>query len=136
MSTNDTEDVSLKVTTPGRGQHPNSRANLITYPKGVSGNEGSGNGYSLTAELKHALNKEKRKEIVDATIKGAIALERTPFKELWDRVEGKQQDTEPPAQIPTTINIIVVDGETKGLIQQVKERTGKFIEGEVIDATE
>mgnify|MGYP001577377962 FL=1 len=71
--------------------HPNSRKNLIPtqFPKGVSGNLGSGNGYSLTAELKHALNKQKRMEFVNSTIEGAMLREPTPFRELWDRVEGK-----------------------------------------------
>ena len=84
---------SLKRGKDGRIMHPNSLKALIPtqYPPGVSGNNG-GNGYSLTSELKHALNKQKRQEVVSSTIEGAILREPTPFKELWDRVEGKVPD--------------------------------------------
>lgn len=86
------KDSSLKVKKYPPGKHPNSRKNLITYPKGVSGNQGSGKGYSLTSELKHALNKETRTALIQSTIEGAIKREVTPFKEVWDRVEGKVID--------------------------------------------
>lgn len=90
---------------------PNSLKNLIPYPPGVSGNSDS-NGYSLTSELKHALNKEKRLAIVNSTIEGAILREPTPFRELWDRVEGKLQDKE---RLPLTdIKILIVyEGDRK-----------------------
>lgn len=87
------ESESLKVETYPNGRHPNSLKNLKPYPKGVSGNEGSGKGYSLTAELKHALKDlKKRKEFINSTIEGAIKREVTPFKEVWDRIEGKVVD--------------------------------------------
>lgn len=95
------EDTPLKLKKYPPGQHPNSRKNLIPYPPGVSGNEGSGNGYSLTAQLKHSLDRPRitpdkgapaRDHIVHAAIEGAIEREPTPFKEVWDRVEGKVID--------------------------------------------
>ena len=89
-----TEETSVKVTKYPHGQHPNSRKNLVPYPKGVSGNAGSGNGYSLTAALKTKLRKEPnlREQIVNSTIQGAILREPTPFREVWDRVDGKVAD--------------------------------------------
>ena len=45
----------------------------------------------------------------------------------------KIYDTAPTLVSNTTTNIIVMDKETKDLISGVKDRTGKFIEGEVID---
>ena len=115
---------------------PNSLKNLKPpYPPGVSGNEGSGNGYSLKAELKHALrDKEKRKELIDSTIAGAILREPTPFKEVWDRVEGKVPGDVPPSASPGSqvLNIIVVGGgdNLKDILAQVKERTKKLAIGE------
>jgi len=91
---------SLKVV---RKTHPNSLAAIkpYQYPKGVSGNAGSGNGYSLTSELKHSLNKPLRQPGIDAparehlvfeTIKGAMKREATPLNIVWDRVDGKLKD--------------------------------------------
>ena len=72
------------------GQHPNSRKNLNP---GYHGQNNGQNGYSLTSELKHALqDRERRKLLIASTIEGAIAREVTPFKEVWDRVEGKVPD--------------------------------------------
>ncbi len=46
----------------------------------------------------------------------------------------KIYETAPTLVSNTTTNIIVMDKETKDLISGVKDRTGKFIEGEIIDA--
>jgi len=83
-----------------KGRHPNSLKNLIPYPPGVSGHTGT---YALKNRLKHALDKPQssleylgRKDaplgdkIVKATIEGALKRERVPFRELWERVEGKE----------------------------------------------
>ena len=106
-----TNGISLKRGKDGRIMHPNSLANLppTQWPKGVSGNNG-GNGYSLKAELKHALrDKEKRKELIDSTIAGAILREPTPFKEVWDRVEGKLTDNLPLAgQDNRVVNFVFI----------------------------
>ena len=82
---------SLKVKKTKRIMHSNSIANLIPYPKGVSGNAGSGNGYSLTSALKDKLRKspELRDQIVDSWIRGVIQREPVPFREALDRIDGK-----------------------------------------------
>ena len=73
-----------------RGQNPNSQMNLRPGNPPV---DCKGNGYSLTSALKHELAKDyKRTELVRSTIEGAIKREPTPFKEVWDRVEGKVPD--------------------------------------------
>ena len=85
------------VSTPkyGWGQHPNSRKNLK-----IGGIEGNGNlaGSNLVSLLKYSLNKPlvtpkqdalARELLVHSTIEGAILREPTPFREVWDRVEGK-----------------------------------------------
>lgn len=105
----------LKVKKYPLGKHSNSLKNLKPYPKGVSGNAGSGNGYSLTAELKHALNKEIREKLVQSTIAGAIKREPTPSKEVWDRVDGKVKGDEPP----------IVDIKIRGRV--VRELGGSFL---------
>ena len=85
------------VSTPkyGWGQHPNSRKNLK-----IGGIEGNGNlaGSNLVSLLKYSLNKPlvtpkqdalARELLVHSTIEGAILREPTPFKEVWERCEGK-----------------------------------------------
>ena len=87
-----------------RGLNQNSLKNLKPYPKGVNGQIASGHtpGYSLTSRLKDALDKpleapaedaSVKDLIVHSTIQGAILREPTPFKEVWDRTEGKVTDT-------------------------------------------
>ena len=78
-----------------RVMHPNSLANLKPYAPGTNGHQG---GYSLLARLKHTMEKPLVKpsdkapvgeHIVYETLQGALAHEPTPFKEVWDRLEGK-----------------------------------------------
>lgn len=88
MTTTDATSASLKI--DGRGKNPKSLANLIPYKPGQNGNPKPGN--SLLAVLKNALTKEKRLEIINSTIEGAILREPAPFHEVWDRVEGKVPD--------------------------------------------
>lgn len=80
-----------------RGQNPKSRANLKPFPPGQNGDH-SHNGYTLTSALKDALDKPLvepavdapvRDHIVYATIVGAKLREAVPFRECWDRTEGK-----------------------------------------------
>jgi len=84
-----------------------SLANLKPYKPGQNGNPKPGN--SLKAVLLNALTHEKRVELVNATIDGAIGLVPVAFHEVWDRVEGKLQDTPPPVN-----NIQVVFAIGKG----------------------
>jgi len=110
--------------------HPNSLEALKPhqYPKGVSGNNG-GNGYSLKSELKHALTKEKRLELINSTIEGAILREPAPFRELWDRIEGKVPEPSRPMpegyQDNRVLNIVVLNTETKELIGKLAGWTQK-----------
>lgn len=106
---------SLKLEKYPRGKNPKSLKNLKPYPKGVSGNEGSGNGYSLTSELKHALNKETRAKLIQSTIEGAIKRESVPFREVWDRTEGKvTQPIESTPDMVQTVVFILPDGTRLG----------------------
>ena len=111
---------------------PQSLANLKPYPKGVSGNAGSGNGYSLTAALKHNIGKPLRKpnddapvrdHIVYATLLGAINCEPSSahLREVWDRVDG-------PVNKDTQANINAIQ------INVVYDRPDPAAEG--TDATE
>ena len=99
----------------GRGKHPNSRANLIPFKPGQNGNPHP--GYPLKERLQDLLRKPLKEpdkkapageHVAYATLKGAIEREPTPFKEVWDRTEGKVPgDTVPPQNI----NIVFVVGK-------------------------
>ncbi|KKN76921.1 hypothetical protein LCGC14_0365730 [marine sediment metagenome] len=102
--------------------HPNTLKALeenreaTQFKPGKSGNR---EGYSLTSELKHALkDKEKRRQFIESTIEGAINREVTPFKEVWDRVEGKSVGEE-PVQGDRILNIIVTTEGAKGLMERL-----------------
>ena len=82
-----------------RGMHLNSLKNL--RPSWKVGQSGNPHGYSLTSRLKDALAKPLKQPSKDApardlliysTLEGAIKREPTPFKEVWDRTEGKVAD--------------------------------------------
>lgn len=93
-----TSDKPLNRLGDKRGLHPNSLKNLKPGDNGLNHNL---DGYSLKSALKHSLNEPLKKPDKDApardlvvysTIEGAILREPTPFKEVWDRVEGKVPD--------------------------------------------
>jgi len=80
--------------------NPKSLLNLRSFKKGENGNH---EGYSLKSAIKAALDKPltkpldsapARDHVVYATLAGAIDREATPFKELWDRLEGKMAQPE------------------------------------------
>ncbi len=86
-----------KKVTAKRKMHPNSLANLkpILWKPGESGNP---KGSSLTQRLQDAMEKPLVEpgagaaagdRLVHATLQGAIDLQPTPFRETWDRTEGK-----------------------------------------------
>jgi len=92
---------SFKPAKDGRVMHPNSLKNLEIgkFPKGYNGNQ---QGYSLKSLLLDNLQKPlkappkdapARDLLVHSTIEGAIKRETAPFKEVWDRTEGKVTDT-------------------------------------------
>jgi len=99
------QEVSLKQRNKKgdtRGLHPKSMANLELgkFPKGSNGDR-SHSGYTLTSALKDSLHKPLRRPDLDApvrdhiifsTLQGALEREPTPFKEVWDRSEGKLID--------------------------------------------
>jgi len=94
------QDISLKRVKYKRGENPNSRKNLQPFPKGSKGGLNR-QGYSLTSALKDNLNKPLkqpdldapvRDHIVYATLQGALKREPTPFREVWDRSDGKLID--------------------------------------------
>ena len=82
------------------GRNPNSLANLLPHMY-KPGTNGHGRVYPLKQRLQHALDHPLKKpkadapageQLVYATLKGAIDLVPTPFRETWDRVEGKVPD--------------------------------------------
>lgn len=112
----------LGVSHRTHNMQPNSLKNLIPLTKGHN-NHGNHEGYSLRAELKHALVKEKRLLIVNSTIEGAILREPTPFKELWDRVDGRMpQPVSGEVDVTHTINIIVSSEKARELTENVAKR--------------
>ena len=126
------------LSSKGKGTNPNSLANLVKgrarlVEKRKNGELSNPQGYSLKAELKHAL-KERRHELIEATIQGAIELQPTPFHEVWDRVEGPVKDTRVENQDNRVLNVIVLNTETKDLIGKLAGWTVKPQVGR--DATE
>ena len=116
-------ETNLKVQ---RGRHPNSLANLKS---GWHGQDLSMNGVSLTQELKAKLRKDPtlRKQIVESTLEGALKREPTPFREVWDRVDGRLQDNPPQVQGVTVINILVRGEHMREMLARVAERTGELL---------
>ena len=116
-------ETNLKVQ---RGRHPNSLANLKS---GWHGQDLSMNGVSLTQELKAKLRKDPtlRKQIVESTLEGALKREPTPFREVWDRVDGRLQDNPPQVQGVTVINILVTGEHMREMLAKVAERTGELL---------
>ena len=116
-----------------RGLHPHSLMNLHEKGTWVKGQSGNSVGWSLTSELKHTLSaKVRRKELVESTLQGAILREPTPFREVWDRVEGKLKDTGDVNVESRVLNIIVMDQHTADLLARVGERAKKLAIGEDI----
>ena len=115
---------------PKKRLHPNSLANLIPYKPGENGH---GRVYPLKERLRHALDHPLKKpkdddcagdHLVYATLKGAIDLIPTPFKETWERTEGKTPDSQPAIAIDNRqVNIYVLNEHTRDLLLKAKERT-------------
>ena len=107
-------EISLKPAKYSWGMHPNSRKNLKMFPKGYNGNH---QGSSLLSQLKTSLDKPLKKPSDDASVRdhlvystlaGAIKREPTPFKEVWDRVEGKVEGQD---AIVRDINVVFIIGK-------------------------
>ena len=95
--TNQEHLISLEQPKYKRGMNPHSRKNLLG-PRWKKGESGNPQGTSLSADLKRALDKPleepsedapARELLIYSTLEGAIKREPTPFKEVWDRVDGK-----------------------------------------------
>lgn len=127
-----TPDEPLKIE---HGKHPNSIANLAKGRAKLVEMRKNGellnpNGYSLKSRLLNLLDKPLVKPGEDSTvgdqlayssIEGAILREPTPFREVWDRVDGKLQDAQAPFQDNRVINIIVSSEKAKELTEGVGE---------------
>lgn len=108
--------------------NPNLKAASVAtqWKPGESGNKA---GYSLKSRLDDAIQKPLKdpgedatagERLVHATLKGAIELQPTPFRETWDRTEGKLTDT-PLIQDNRVINFIVSGDKAKELMEGVEE---------------
>ena len=84
---------------PKKKMHPNSLANL--KPPYKPGENGHQHAYPLKERFLHALDHPLKKpkdddcagaHLVYSTLEGAILREPTPFKEAWERIEGKVPD--------------------------------------------
>ncbi len=73
----------------GRGSHPNSRANLKPYPKGVSGNPGGKPRVDMSAIIARAILEENQEAIYEGLAKALIKGNAYVYKELSDRAYGK-----------------------------------------------
>jgi hypothetical protein len=73
----------------GRGRHPNSRANLKPYPKGVSGNPGGKPRVDMSAIIARAILEENQEAIYEGLAKALIKGNAYVYKELSDRAYGK-----------------------------------------------
>lgn len=121
---------------PGFKPCAKSLSNLIPFPKGVNPNPHPGE--SLTVKLRRALTEGKSKEFIEATIAGAIALNPTAFREVWDRVEGKvaQPVTGPdggPIQVLTR-SLADIEREEMLLVEAIALLRGQALaQGRVIE---
>jgi len=105
------------------GHNPNSLVNLAKGRAKLAEMRKNGEltnpgGYSLRSELKQAL-KDRRRELLENTIQGAIDLMPTPFHEVWDRVDGKLNDK------PVTPNVNVVFVIGRGYANQPLLKEGE-----------
>ena len=106
-------------------------ANLKPYAKGENGHQ---HVYALANRLKHALDKPLVKpdakssvgdQLVYSTLQGALLREPTPFHEVWERIEGKLQDSKSgDTNIDARQIIINVTSD------KAKELTSRILQGE------
>jgi len=128
-------DVSLESKKYRRGQHPNSRNNLVPLEPGnniPAGMDKNPARYSITSRVKDYLGKPLKPPPPDAPardvlaysiLEGAILRESTPFREVWDRVDGKIPDAVNTTNIDNrTVNIIVSSDKAKTLTESVGNR--------------
>ena len=78
----------------GRGNHPNSRAQLRPkpWPKGVSANPGGKPGYDVAAKIARTVLEENEEAIYHGLAEAAIKGNAYTFKELAERGYGKLKE--------------------------------------------
>lgn len=110
-----------KIAKDGRTMSPASLANL--KPPYKPGENGHGRVYPLKERLAHALDKPLRvpdldacagDQIVYSTLQGAMLREPAPFREVWDRIEGKVPGDGVQVNF-NTIEILIVEAPPKEL---------------------
>ena len=137
---------SLKVAKDGRRMSQKSLDNLEKnkYPKGVSGNQGSGTGYSVTSEVKHLLrNASTRKGIAKAMIDESTSGSVPMIRELLDRTEGKVAGDTPSVNNVAVIFVIgkgykdlpQLKGSKKASERNTTQMTGKRLQNKPQQAT-
>ena len=123
--------VPLKRTKYARGMNPNSRKNLVPFPKGTNGDH-SHNGYTITSTLKDLIHKESefiapharptdklwREQIAREILVKAVQGDVPMVKELLDRTEGKVPGDSPP---PVNVNVVFVIGKGYRDVPQLVE---------------
>lgn len=121
------------------GKHPNTLANLVKGRAKIAEMRSNGEltnseGYSLTSALKYSLSKPVSQPALDApardhvvyqTIQGALKREPTPFKEVWDRVDGRLDNLPQGITDNRVINFIISGEQGKELIEGISERLTK-----------
>ncbi len=140
--------VSSKKTVDKRGRpiNPKSLQNLADGTASWNWKPGQGGnvkGYSLKSRLLDALVHNGKlepqcigDEIVLSTIEGAKLREPAPFREVWDRCEGKQtSDDKPP---PANVQVIFVIGkgyaQTQNAIETHQNEQGQPLIGKVVES--
>ena len=114
------EAKSLKPQkTSKRGQHPNSRANLKPYVKGVSGNPGGKPRVDISAIIARAIIEENEEGVYKALGAALMKGNAYVFKELAERGYGKikehatvEHTGADGAPLAITIKLVKADGKS------------------------
>ena len=132
-------DPSVKHPTKyAPGHHPNSRKNLVV---GDIGQDHSRTGYSITSRVKDYLGKPLKPPPPDApardliaysAVQGAILREPTPFREVWDRIDGKVSDPDSKLTFNDIHISITYESSTPQHVDTPEEKP-QYIEGEVVE---
>ena len=124
-----TTESSLSQVKYPPGRHPNCLKNLKPFKSGENGNPHR--PYPLKQQLEDALRRPLAsphqkaaagKHLVYSTLQGALLREPTPFREVWDRIEGKLQDTPPVSVDNRQVNIYVTSEKSKELTENAGRR--------------
>lgn len=119
---------SLKTKAPSatskRGKHPNSRANLRPYPKGVSGNPG-GRPKDVAGRIAQAIFEQNEEAIYERMAKEIFKGSAYAFDVLANRAYGKlKQPLEHSGEVSIT-----------DILREGRERVNKLRDGDSSDST-